>query len=189
MPASTITELTTPRLRLRQWRDSDRELFFELCRNPRVMEFLMPVDDRAASDVIMDRWAAHITGHGWGFWAVELREAIAGNSAPVFIGSVGLQIPRHPFPFMPCVEVGWRLFPEHWGKGYAIEAARASIDFGFNRLGLSEIVAITTTPNRRSQAVMQRLGMTPGNPPVFRHPAIPRDHPLNEHVLYRLGAV
>lgn len=186
MPAPAIIELTTPRLHLRQWRDSDREPFFELCRNPRAMEFLLPVDDRAASDAIIDRWAAHITEHGWGFWALELRETNIANNAPVFIGSVGLQIPRHDFPFMPCVEIGWRLLPEHWGKGYATEAARAALDVGFNQLGLSEIVAITTLRNLRSQSVMRRLGMTPATPPTFRHPAISAEHPLSEHFLYRL---
>jgi RimJ/RimL family protein N-acetyltransferase len=86
--------------------------------------------------------------------------------------------------FTPCVEIGWRLAFEHWGKGYATEAARVAIEFGFTK-GLEEIVSFTPPANRRSVAVMERLGMTYAG--EFDHPRLAPGHALRRHVLYRLG--
>ena len=87
-------------------------------------------------------------------------------------------------PCAPCVEIGWRLAHAHWGQGFASEAARAAFEVGFDDLQLDEIVAFTTVPNRRSLAVMQRLGMQPAG--VFAHPAVPVGHALRAHILYKL---
>ena len=87
---------------------------------------------------------------------------------------------------MPAVEIGWRLAAEHWGHGYATEAARAVLAFGFERLGLPEIVSFTTTANVRSRRVMEKLGMRHSPDDDFMHPLIPDGHPLRPHVLYRL---
>ena len=103
-----------------------------------------------------------------------------------FIGYVGLNIPTFEAAFTPCVEIGWRLAAGHWGKGYATEAARAVLDYGFGSLGLKEIVSFTVPANVRSQAVMQRIGMTRDPAGDFNHPHIPQGHPLRRHVLYRL---
>ena len=102
-----------------------------------------------------------------------------------FIGSVGLNVPQFEAHFTPAVEVGWRLLPEQWGNGYATEAARAAVEFGFTRLGLDEIVSFTTTANEPSRAVMERLGMTHDEADDFDHPSLP-DWPQRRHVLYRL---
>ena len=98
---------------------------------------------------------------------------------------VGLHSPQG-LPCCPCVEVGWRLAKEHWGNGYATEAAKAALSYGFETLELAQIVAFTAVPNLRSQAVMLRLGMAnTGN--NFLHPAITHGHPLQEHVLYAIA--
>ena len=172
-------DITTERLRLRPWQDSDRAPFAAMCADPAVMEFLLPVPDRAASDATVDRLQAGITARGWGFWAVELR------STQTFIGFIGIQVPGTQLPFSPCVEIGWRLAAAHWGQGYATEGARAALAYGFERLELDEIVAFTTVHNQRSRAVMQRLAMQ-ADAGTFQHPAVPSGHPLQEHVLYRL---
>ncbi|HEX2206373.1 MAG TPA: GNAT family N-acetyltransferase [Longimicrobium sp.] len=174
------TELLTPRLRLRQWRDSDRDPFARLCADPAAMEFLRPLPDRAAADQLAGSLAAHIERHGWGFWAAELRGS--GD----FIGFVGIQRPRLTYPFSPCVEIGWRLSPRYWGRGYATEGARASLRFGFERLGLDEIVSFCAAGNARSRAVMERIGMTFSG--HFDHPALPERDPLRAQCLYTITA-
>jgi RimJ/RimL family protein N-acetyltransferase len=108
------------------------------------------------------------------------------GAAP-FVGFVGLAVPRFDSPFMPCVEIGWRLAAEHWGRGYATEGARAALDFGFQRLSLDEIVSYTVPDNVRSRRVMEKIGMTHRSDEDFDHPLLPQGHRLRRHVLYRLA--
>jgi ribosomal-protein-alanine N-acetyltransferase len=104
-----------------------------------------------------------------------------------FVGFVGLNRVGFEAHFRPAVEVGWRLARWAWGNGYATEAGRAALAFGFERVGLNEIVSFTTAANRRSCAVMERLGMTRDPADDFEHPSLPPDHPQSPHVLYRVG--
>ncbi len=106
-----------------------------------------------------------------------------------FLGFCGLNIPTFPkpLPFDPCVEIGWRLIPDAWGKGIAQEAAKIWLRFGFETLQLDEIVSFTTETNLRSQKLMQRLGMVRDAEEDFDHPMLEADHPLVLHVLYRLN--
>ena len=127
-----------------------------------------------------DLWQARSAEHGYAFWPVEV---IGG--AP-FIGMVGLSNPDFTAPFLPAVEIGWRLAAEHWGRGYATEAARAVVAHGFERLGLDEIVSFTTTANVRSRRVMEKLGMRRSPDEDFLHPLVAEGHPVRPHVLYRL---
>lgn len=143
------------------------------------MEFFPAPLSAAESDVLAGALMKAFAAQGWGMWAVEAPEAW-------FLGTVGLKVPSHALPFGPCVEVAWRLGRAHWGKGYAVEAARAALDFGFATLGLAEIVSFTALPNMRSRAVMERLGMEAAG--EFDHPALPDGHWLRRHVLYRKKA-
>jgi RimJ/RimL family protein N-acetyltransferase len=173
-------KLYTSRLRLRQWHPDDREPFAHLNADPRVMEFFPSCLDRCASDAMADRLQSLIAERGWGFWAVE---TLGGAN---FIGFVGLHIPTAELPFSPCVEVGWRLAFEHWGNGYATEAATAALQFGFETLNLLEIVSFTALQNNRSRSVMGKLHMRL-DPNTFKHPSLPIGHALREHCLYRLS--
>lgn len=173
-------ELTTGRPRLRQWRDSDLAPFAALNADARVMEFFPSTFSAQASAAAVERWRAQIAERGWGLWAVETL------AAGEFIGFVGLQVPAAALPFSPCVEIGWRLAHAHWGKGYASEAARESLRTGFDRLGLEEIVSFTAVGNRRSRAVMERIGMRE-SASTFEHPNVPSGSPLREHCLCRLS--
>ncbi len=173
--------LTGPRVVLRAWRAADREPFAALNADPRVAEHLPGTLDRAASDAFADRIEAHLDARGFGLWAAEVP-----GVAP-FIGFVGLSVPRFDAPFTPCVEVGWRLAAEHWGHGYATEAARLALRYGFEVVGLEEIVSFTVPANRRSTAVMERIGMWRDADGDFEHPALPEGDSLRLHVLYRLG--
>ncbi|NBC33832.1 MAG: GNAT family N-acetyltransferase [Alphaproteobacteria bacterium] len=171
--------LESPRLLLRDWRDEDLPAFAALNADPRVMAFLPARLDRAQSDALAARIRAQIRERGFGWWALE----VAGV-AP-FVGFVGLSVPQFQAHFTPCVEISWRLAAEHWGRGYATEAARLALTYGFDRLGLSEIVSFTTRANQRSRAVMARLGLRHDPADDFDHPSLPPGHPLRPHVLYR----
>ncbi|HTO08993.1 MAG TPA: GNAT family N-acetyltransferase [Myxococcota bacterium] len=173
-------ELRTERLWLRQWRPSDGAPFAALCADPRVMEFFPATLSRAEAEALAERCRAGIARRGWGLWAVE-----APGVTP-FAGFVGLDEPGPHVPVAPCVEIGWRLAAEHWGRGYASEAAHAVLQAGFARLGLHEIVSFTAVGNRRSRAVMERIGLHFAGE-TFEHPSVPEGSPLRTHVVYRLA--
>ena len=172
------SSLTTERLLLRRWRREDREPFIALNADAQVMRHfpgcLSPIQSR---DLIA-RFEAHFEQHGFGFWVVE----VPGVTA--FAGFTGLSVPRFESFFTPCVEIGWRLASAHWGRGYATEAARAALEFGFESVDLQEIVSFAPAANRPSLAVMERLGMTPAGD--FEHPDIPPGHALRRLQLRRL---
>jgi RimJ/RimL family protein N-acetyltransferase len=148
----------------------------------RVMEFFRSRLSRVESDAMVDRIQEHFDKHDFGLWALEVPKV-----AP-FIGFAGLTVARFNAHFTPCVEVGWRLAFAHWGHGYATEAARLALGYGFGTLALSEIVSFTSVTNRRSRAVMERLGMRRDPADDFDHPALAEGHPLRKHVLYRIGS-
>jgi RimJ/RimL family protein N-acetyltransferase len=197
-------ELRTERLLLRRFRDEDRVPFAAINADPRVMEHFVAPLDRAASDAFVDRIEERRDERGYSLWAIEvvdrpapLAERFIGvapsagrfigvaPSAGRFIGYVGLWDATFEAHFTPTVEVGWRLAAEAWGNGYATEAAEASVDDGFVRVGLPEILSFTATVNRRSRAVMERIGLVRDPVGDFDHPSSPAGHPTRRHVLYR----
>ena len=175
-----LIEFDTERLALHQWRPSDRQPFAALTADPIVMEYFPSILDRAASDALADRCESHIAINGWGLWATEL--CATGE----FIGYVGLSSPRPELPFTPAVEIGWRLAAQHWGQGFATEAARGTLRVAYELLELPEIVSFTSVGNLRSRAVMERLGMKEIE--TFDHPNIPVGNSLRRHCLYRLSS-
>ena len=175
-----LIEFETERLRLRQWKPSDREPFAALNADSKVMEFFPSPLTRMESDAMADRCQSLIKERGWGFWAAE------SKATQEFIGFVGLHTPSAELPFSPCVEVGWRLGFEHWGKGFASEAARGALRVGFQLLSLREIVSFTSLRNLRSRNVMERLGMRASG--TFEHPQVPEGSVLRRHCLYRLSS-
>jgi RimJ/RimL family protein N-acetyltransferase len=172
--------LETERLFLRQWHESDREPWAALCADPEVMEYLSSPRDRQTSDSAIDRWTERIEKHGWSFLALETK------ATGSFIGMAGLQVPAEPHPYLPCTEIGWRLARSYWGQGYASEAAKRILQFAFEDLKLPEVIATTAKNNRRSSAVMERIGMS-GPEATFLHPGVPVESPLREHILYRIS--
>jgi RimJ/RimL family protein N-acetyltransferase len=172
--------LRTARLLLRGWHDDDVAAFAEMSADPTVMQYLVPLSERGLSvEDWVARARAHWDEHGFGQWVVELPGAAS------FIGVVGLGNVSYEAAFTPAVEVAWRLARAYWGHGYATEAARAALDYGFGELGLSEIIALTVPANQRSRRVMERLGMTRAPEDDFDHPRVP-EGPLKRCVLYRL---
>jgi len=177
--ASHMAPFDTPRLRLRQWGDADRAPFAAMNADPQVMAFFAAPGTREGSDASIDAWSAQIAAGGFANWALERRDT--GE----FIGFVGLSVPKRALPFMPCVEIGWRLAAAHWRHGYATEAAQRALAIGFEDHGLEEIVSFTAVVNTPSRAVMERIGLHDAHED-FEHPAIPPGHPLRPHCLYRL---
>ena len=174
--------IETARLRLRRWRQGDREPFAELNADPEVMEFFPAPLSKGQSDELVGRIEAGFERDGFGLWALEVRESGA------FIGFTGLAVPAFEAHFTPAVEVGWRLARDAWGHGYATEAGRAAIAFGFEEGNLAEVVSFDSVVNAASRAVMERLGMSRDPAEDFDHPALPPGDPLRPHVLYRLRA-
>jgi RimJ/RimL family protein N-acetyltransferase len=175
-----MTPLATDRLVLRNWQESDRPLFHLINSDERVMEFFPFRRDRAQSDALMDLLRTRIDEDGHGFAAIEL--AATGEC----IGFAGITQTRLE-PFFPdhTMEIGWRLAPQHWGKGYASEAAHAWLAVGFGRLELDEIVSFAVRDNHRSLSVMKRIGMVPDPGRDFDHPRVPDTHPhLRAHATF-----
>ena len=179
---NSIPTFSSGRICLRQWREADREAFAAVNSDPRVMEFFRGTLSRAESDEMVDHIERHFNEYHFGLWAIEVP-----GVAP-FIGFAGLKWARFAAHFTPAVEVGWRLASEYWGHGYATEAARLALGHGFRTLALPEIVSFTSAANRRSRAVMERLGMRRDPNDDFDRPALPEGHPLRRHVLYRLDS-
>lgn len=172
--------LQTSRLVLRRWTNADCEPFAAINSDPRVLEFLPRALSRDESDALIERIEEHFERCGYGLWAVEVL-----GVAPL-VGFVGLSTPRFEAHFTPCVEIGWRFSADHWGHGYATEAALTALGFAFNEAQLDEVVSFTVPGNRRSRAVMERLGMRHDPADDFDHPNLPVGDRLRRHVLYRI---
>ncbi len=173
--------LRTARLVLRPWGDEDLEHVTALNADPQVMAHFPAPLSPAESEALAGRVRAHFAQHGFGVWAMEIP-----GVAP-FAGFVGLFHVAFSAPFTPAVEIGWRLAARHWGHGYVTEGARAALRFGFEQLGLEEIVSFTVAANHRSWRVMERIGMRRSPDEDFDHPRLPAGHPLARHILYRLS--
>jgi RimJ/RimL family protein N-acetyltransferase len=174
-----MSELRTDRLLLRAWRESDLVPWAAMNADPEVRAYFPELLTTEQSDASVARFQADLDRRGWGWWAVEVR------ATGEFIGFCGLDPVEDDMPFTG-VEAGWRLTRTAWGHGYATEAARAVLDFGFRRLALDEILAVTVATNLRSQAVMRRIGMTHDPADDFDDPSVP-DGPLRRGVVYRIG--
>jgi ribosomal-protein-alanine N-acetyltransferase len=179
---SAAHELSTQRLRMRRWRAADREPFAALNADVDVMEYMPARLTHAQSEQMIAWIEAGFDRHGHGLWALEVL------ATGEFVGFTGLAQVSFDAHFTPAVEVGWRLARSAWGHGYATEAGRAALAFGFAYAGLDEVVALTSAANARSRAVMERLAMTRDPADDFDHPELREGDTLRRHVLYRASA-
>ncbi len=170
--------IETNRLLLRGWEERDRSEFARMNAHPEVMEYFPALWTREESDAVFERLRTNILDRGWGLWALE--EKLTGK----FVGFTGLANPRFEAPFMPAIEIGWRLLPEFWNQGFATEAAEKSLWFGFHVLKLEEIVSFTAVGNVKSQRIMEKIGMERCMDKDFLHPNVPDGHVLKAHVVY-----
>ncbi len=172
--------LETDRIVLRDWSGDDLEPFAAMNADERVMEFYPAIIGREDSDALAMRLQQDIDAIGFGLYALEVKST--GN----FIGYVGISEVRFPADFAPALEIGWRLSAQSWGHGYATEAARACMAHAFSKFEFPDLVSFTTHRNKKSIAVMERIGMQRNPADDFEHPNLPAGHPLRPHVLYRI---
>ncbi len=172
--------IETERLILRLWRKEDAEAYFRINQDPNVIEHLLGPLTMEQVDTFIHDMNQHFIDHGYTFWAVEEKVTKA------LIGFIGFQSPQWQAAFTPCIEIGWRLGSEFWGKGYATEGAQAALDYGFNTVGFKEVYSFTVPANSRSIRVMEKIGMQHVVDGDFAHPRLPTDHRLSHHVLYKL---
>lgn len=183
--------LTTERLILRRWFERDREPFARLNADAEVMRYFLRPLSNSETNVFVDRIEAQFEERGFGLWVVERREdaaflGFAGLATTASLGFSGPAATAFGTPVIPEVEIGWRFDRFAWGNGYATEAARAALRFGFEVARLPEIVSFTSTLNLPSIRVMERIGLQRDPADDFDHPRIPAGHPFRRHVLYRL---
>lgn len=177
--------LETERLVLREWRDADRPIYARYNADPIVRRFYKATLTPAETNELIDRFVAETAQDGFGFMVVERKSdgAMLGDVGISRMGPILVDVLRGH----PEVEIGWLLGKEHWGQGYCPEAARACLDYAFGVLGLPEIVAFTSTANRPSMRVMEKIGMLRDPDGDFDNPFVPEGHPLRPHVLYRIA--
>jgi RimJ/RimL family protein N-acetyltransferase len=144
----------TERLILRGWREEDLDGYAELVADPEVTRFIGGVQTRNDAWRTMAGIIGHWSLRGYGFWVVERK------SDRAFLGRIGLWQPEG----WPGMEVGWTLARAHWGQGYATEAAKASLDYGFKNYPVAKLVSTIHADNRASQKVAERVGETKGGP-------------------------
>jgi RimJ/RimL family protein N-acetyltransferase len=165
---------------LRQWRESDLEPLAAMNNDPEVMRHFPALIGREQSAAWLQRQRGLIEEQGWGLWALDVGGELAGF--------VGLAVPRFEAAFMPCVEVGWRLRREYWGRSIAWQGAQHALSYGFEVLRLPQIVSFTAVGNLRSRRLMERLGFIHDAASDFDHPSLPVGHELRHHVFYRKNA-
>ena len=145
----------TERLILRGWREEDLEWFAALMADPDVANFIGGVQSRSDAWRTMASFIGHWHLRGHGFWVVERK------SDGAFLGRIGLWRPEG----WPGLEVGKELIARaYWGQGYATEAAKASLDYGFRHYPVPKLISTIRADNRPSQRVAERLGETRGGP-------------------------
>jgi len=172
--------LETERLLLRRWRERDSDPFAALNADPEVMEHFPSVLSAEESTQLLRRIDRQFEEFGFGLWAVEIKWAKR------FIGFCGLAVPTFETHFTPAIEIGWRFAKDQWGSGYATEAAKVVLDFGFEKTDLEQILSWTVPANQRSQGVMRRLGMQRTPELDFDHPRFLHDERLRRHIVYRI---
>jgi ribosomal-protein-alanine N-acetyltransferase len=172
--------INTERLVLRRWSIDDRAELAALNADPEVMEHFPGVLSAEESYQMLQRIELHFEEFGFGLWAVNT------IWMPRLIGFCGLAVPTFRTHFTPAVEIGWRFARDEWGNGYAIEAGRAALDYGFEQAGLEEILSWTIPANQRSQGVMMRVGMERAPELDFDHPRFVHDDRFRRHVVYRM---
>ncbi len=168
----------TERLILRDWKESDVGAFIEMNSNKEVMQYFPSTLSEAETMDMIERIKKHFVEFGYGLFAMERKDD------QQFIGFTGFSHPKFESYFTPCIEIGWRINQPNWNLGFATEAAKACLIFGFKNAGLTEIYSFTSVLNKPSEKVMQKIGMTKTG--IFKHPSIEKNHPLHEHVLYKI---
>ena len=174
-------ELVTSRLKLRNWKDSDFDFALEMHLNPLVTRYFYGDWNKEFIKMWVDQMKIRVADGKLNFWVIETKNDQKS------IGFIGMDSPDWVASFTPCHEIGWRISPLYWGKGYATEASKSVLDYALNVMNLKEIVAFAVPENVQSINIMEKLGMKRDSKHDFLHPEIPSNHPLAKNVLYRIS--
>ena len=166
------------RLFFRKWKEEDIKIFSDMNSDPTVMEYFPKILTEKESKQLYEKIVMDLDKNSYGLWAVELK------NSNQFIGFIGFNYTTFKSDFTPCLEIGWRIKKEEWGKGYATEGAKASLNYGYHELGLDEIYSFTSKINQRSEKVMIKIGLNKIG--EFEHPNIEEGNKLRRHVLYKI---
>jgi RimJ/RimL family protein N-acetyltransferase len=172
--------MQTQNLTLRPWRQSDLQFLAQLCADETVMRYFPKVLTEEESADFLRRLIAHQEEHGFSYFAVEEKQS--GK----LIGFIGLAAQKYESPFTPAVDVGWRLMPSAWGKGYATEGAKRCLQLAFEELKLDRVIAVCAATNKGSERVMQKIGMQKIG--EFVHPNLEVDSALQPCLCYAIEA-
>jgi RimJ/RimL family protein N-acetyltransferase len=179
----TPIAIETERLILRDWGEEDEWTFYDVMNSPAVMRWLGGVQPREEWHAGYERLLSYQRDFGFTFWIIERK------SDGQILGFCGLKRANAPgATFQGEVEIGWRLREDAWGKGYAKEAAIASLDLAFGRFSAPHVVAITATHNEPSQGLMKRLGMVRREDLDFIDERFAPDSEVNPQIVYRIDA-
>lgn len=170
--------IKTDRIGLRNWQESDRKPFAQMCANKEVMEHFPSALTLEESNDLIDRLSQHFNEFGYTYFAAEILE----NKE--FIGFVGLKQQTWESEFTPCVDIGYRLKQDAWGKGYASEAAKACLDAAFTKFNIRKVLSFTTDTNAPSEHVMKKIGMEYAG--TVQHPSIVNDPRFKHCVVYQM---
>jgi RimJ/RimL family protein N-acetyltransferase len=155
-----VLTLETDRLLLRPWEQEDADFAFDLYSRWEVQRFIGAVPqvmvERSQAVERIDAWRS-MDHPVHGVWAVQLKATgqLAGTLLLKSIPASGESLPLRP---SGDTEIGWHFHPDHWGHGYASEAAAAVLKYAFSS-GLKRVVAVTASANTPSQRVCGRIGM------------------------------
>jgi len=161
---STRYLFQSERLGFRTWNDEDLDEFANMNADPEVMRHFPSTLSRDETAHFIHRLQAHFTEHGYAYFVVETL------FDRTFIGFIGLAYQTYETTFTPAVDIGWRLVPSAWGKGYATEGAQRVLEYGFDTIGLKSIIATCTIQNTKSERVMRKIGMRKLT--LFDHPRL-----------------
>ena len=171
--------ISTNRLCLRNWMPNDISPLAEMNQDEEVMRYFCNTLTESVSMHFYNRINLHLEKYGFGLYVVENR------ITQEFMGYTGFMRAEFAADFTPCVEIGWRFKKEFWGNGYATEAATACLEYGFSELEFETVHSFTSSHNKKSAAVMERIGMQKMG--EFLHPNVPNKHFLQLHVHYTIS--
>jgi RimJ/RimL family protein N-acetyltransferase len=172
-------ELNTTRLKLRNWKVDDLPGWIEMNSDPVTLQYFQRTDTKEESENSFVRNKNFLELHEFGLWAVEEKET--GN----FIGFIGLSEKFiEGVSFTPCIEIGWRLHKEFWGRGYATEGALEVLRFAQQELKIDQIYSYTARINTPSINVMKKIGLIERPELDFDHPKIDAGLPIRNHVVF-----
>jgi len=167
---------TSKRLGLRNWESSDIDLLFAINNNDHVMKFFPSKPNRDETKKFIERMQNMYKKEQFCYFAVDLLKT------KEFIGFIGLCKQTYKADFNPSIDIGWRLHPNFWYKGYATEGAKACLEYAFHQLNINKIIAVAPKINIPSITVMKKIGLQKVK--EFNHPLLKNNSRLQTCVLY-----